>query len=181
MRCRLLDGLRFGTPIIVVYQYLKFQFIQFVPRGRSHSGITAIGVLALTNGRDWQTAAFRIAQRMLRKLQKNIFPDVWGQVHAIINDAHRILTFQGQMGGPWVQREGKAEWFEAPDAGALQVQVQPALREEPPFEFLDLELVVERPVQLDDLVPRVDIELCDWQLAFQNYRVRLEVAQIHRQ
>jgi hypothetical protein len=117
----------------------------------------------------------------LRKLEQNIFPKAWRQVHAIADHADRILTLEGQMGGPVVKGEAELERLEAPDTIALQDQPQVALNQESAFEFLDLKLVLERPAQPDHFIPRVDVKFRNRQLAFQANRVSFQMAQIDKQ
>ena len=70
---------------------LKFQFVQFSPRGRFNSSLPRFfGPCRLS----LQPAAIRLAQRMLRKLKENIFPRKRRQVHAIVVHGHRLLAFQ---------------------------------------------------------------------------------------
>jgi hypothetical protein len=161
---------------------LKLQFVQFVPGRRARSEpAAAAGVPSLANGRYWQTATFRVAQRMLRKLEQNIFPKAWRQVDAVANNAGRIFALEGQMGGPFVKGKDESERLEAADTIALQGQLQLALNQQSAFELLDLQLVLERLAEPDHFIPRIDVEFRNRQLAFQANRVRFQMAQIDEQ
>ena len=103
----------------------------------------AAGVSCLANGRFWQTAAFRLAQRMLRKLQENIFPHIRRQVHAIVHHGGAFLALQRQVAGPVVQRQVLLERLEAADALAFQVQMQTALHQQAVVQLLDLQIVLQ--------------------------------------
>ena len=42
---------------------------------------------------------------MLRKVEQNIFPHEWSQVHAIIGDQHLLFSLQRQVNCPVGQRQ----------------------------------------------------------------------------
>src|ERR1035441_7407380 len=111
---------------------LKFQFVQFGPSRLIRAGLASVTARSrFTNGRYWQTATFRVTQRMPWKLEQNILPHIRRQVHTIVNRNHAIFPLQGQMTSPTVEFKTILEGLEAADALAIQVQKQSALHEQP--------------------------------------------------
>ena len=85
------------------------------------------------------------------------------------------------MAGPVFQFEVILERLEAADALAFKDQMQTALHEQGVFQFLNLQIMVQRVADLNDLVVRVNLQILDGQAAFQMDVVRLQVAQIYGQ
>jgi len=58
------------------------------------------------------------------------------------------------------------ERLEAADTLAFEDQMQAALHEQAVFQLLDLQIIIQRAVDLNDLVARVNLQLIDGQAAF---------------
>ena len=64
------------------------------------------------------------------------------------------------------------EGFEAADALAIEDQLQMPLYQQPIFQLLHLQIVLQRPGDLDDLVPGVNVQLRHGQFSSQMHAVR---------
>ena len=115
---------------------------------------------------------------MSRKLQQNIFPHIRRQVYAVVNHIDGILPLQRKVAGPVVQFELILERFEATDALAIQDQMQTALHQQAVLQLLDLQFMLQRMTDLNDLVVRVNIQLRNRQAAFQMKVMRFQMAKI---
>jgi hypothetical protein len=118
---------------------------------------------------------------MSRKLEENIFPHIRRQVYAVVYHDGAILAVQRQVTGPVVQSQVILERLETPNALAFQDQMQMALDEQAVFQHLDLQLVLQRAADLNDLIVRINIQLLDRQAALQIDVMRLQMAQIYGQ
>jgi hypothetical protein len=85
------------------------------------------------------------------------------------------------MARPAVEFKAMLKGLEAADALAFQVQKQAALHEQAVFQFLHLQIILQRLGNLDDRVQRVNVQFPRRQSAFQTDIVRLQVAQIYDQ
>ena len=115
------------------------------------------------------------------KLEQNIFPHKGRQVHAVVNHGHAILTVKRQMARPVGNFDAMLKGFQAADTPAFQNQVQMTLHEQAIFQFLNLQIMLERVADPNDLVKRVNVQLPDGQAACQTDVVRLQMAQIYGQ
>ena len=165
MRCRLVEGLRFGTPI---NSKLQFQFVQFSPRGRLRF-LLAGGFTRLADVGFLQSAAIRLAQRMLRKLKENIFPHKRRQVHAIVLHGHLFLaspsgkcSVQSDQIPARIQRLSGSGRTRIPTSAAAS----PAPARRHPA-FLNLQVVMQRLLGADQLVAQVQIQFRQRQFALQ--------------
>lgn len=116
------------------------------------SAWTGVGFSGLATARIWQPAAFLLAQRMLRKLKENIFPQIGRQVRAIVRDDNSVVAGQRQMAGPIVKIKRSLKWLEAADALAIQSDMEIALCEKAVIQFLNFQIVTKRLFDADDVV-----------------------------
>ena len=134
---------------------LKSKLIQFRPRRQAFSGLIGVGFLRLADICSWQARTFRVTQRVLRKRQENIFPNVRRQVHQIVRNLDRFLPVERQVQRPVGHLQLVLERLEAAHTLAIQGQAQASLYQQPFLQFLNLQVVFQWMLNPDHLVPRV--------------------------
>ena len=115
------------------------------------------------------------------KLEQNIFPDVRRQVHAVVDHINLILTLKRQMTGPVGEFHGTLERLQATHTLTLEDQEQTTLHQQTVLQLLDLQIMLKRMADADDLVARVNVQLLNGQIAFQSEIPCLQMAQIYGQ
>ena len=100
---------------------LKFQFIQLCPGRRFLSRLAGIaGCFWPCHCRCWQAATLRLTQRMLRKLEENIFPHIGRQVHAIVGDRPPYPRLPAANGASNRSSSSRVERFQTANTLAFQ-------------------------------------------------------------
>src|SRR5580765_1146603 len=144
---------------------IKFQFVQFGPRGRItfRSGSTARFRFSSVQ---FQTAASGLAQRMLRKLKESIFPQKRRQVHVIARNARRFLTRERDEARVFGQFQFVFKGFQTSHALAIERQLHPSAHQEALVELLHFQSVMQRLVGADHVIVQIKVQFRRRKLAF---------------
>jgi hypothetical protein len=118
---------------------------------------------------------------MLRKGEDNIFANIGSQVHAIVDNRHLILAFEGQVAGPMVQLQPVFVGLEAAGALALQREAQTALHEHCLFEPLSLNIVGQGAMDVNELVQGVHVEIRNREFALEMQVLFFQMTKIEKQ
>ena len=162
---------------------LKFQFVQLGPGRRILSVLPApLAFLCLATWRLWQAAAIRFTQRMLRKLEENIFPHIGRQVHAIVHHRRRYPRLPAADGRPSRSAPGRySNGLRQRTHWQSSVRRSWPWTSRPSSSFCTSRSYCSGWLDLDHFVARYRYPVPRRQFALQTDVVRLQMAQIDEQ
>ncbi len=178
MRWRLREGLRFGTPIVLVR--LQFQFFQSSP-GRRGSDFRRRSPETRIAGRCFhrEPATLRSAQRFRRQGEEGVFPDERRQVGKITILWNGLLSREGNEGGKIINIEPRLKGREAPGAAAFQHDRQGSLDEDVRTLPGHFEVVPKRLCEPDNFIVEICGELHHGEFAHEFLRSPFEQSEIN--